>query len=124
MGLPVLAALIEGVLSAECINTGTQSGNIRVRQQHRSDNVSYLGEALSIKAAGCQRGGTDTQTGGHHRRARVVRHSVTVNGNTGIMQQIFCFLAIEGMVAQVNEHQGNVGTAGGDRTACGLPVLL
>ena len=40
------------------------------------------------------------------------------------MQQVLCFLAVESVVAQVNEHQVNVGTAGGDRNAGVLHVLL
>ena len=85
-----------------------------LRQQYRSDNIGDLGKAFGIETAGCQGRGTDTQPGGHHRRARVVRHRVAVNGNTRVVQQIFSLFTGELVVAQIDQYQVNVGTIGGD----------
>ena len=49
-----------------------------------------------------------------HRRARVERHRVAVDGDADVVQAVLGLLAVELGVAQVDEHEVHVGAAGED----------
>src|SRR5690606_35675156 len=58
----------------QLLHSSAQGVDIRVRQQGGCDDIRHLGELLVAETAGRKRRGSDAHTGGHHRRARVVRH--------------------------------------------------
>ena len=54
----------------------------------------------------------DAQAARDHRRARVERHGVAVDGDADLVQAVLGLLAVELGLAQVDEHEVHVGAAG------------
>ena len=69
-------------------------------------------EVVGLQAAGGERRRADAQAGGDHRRARVERDGVAVDGDPDLVQPVLGLLAVELGLAQVDEHQVHVGAAG------------
>ena len=68
--------------------------------------------SVGAEAAGGQGRGADPQAGGDHRRARVERHGVAVDGDADPVQPVLGLLAVQLGVAQVHQDQVHVGAAG------------
>src|SRR5699024_5334618 len=107
-------ALVQRELLSNLGDTSAQRVDVGVLAlcQRGADDVRDLGEGSGVQAAGSQGRGTDAQAGGDHRRARVERNGIAVNGDANLVQQILRLLAIELGVAQVSQHQVNIGAAG------------
>ena len=73
--------------------------------------------SVVAESTGGQRRGADTQAGGDHRRARVERDRVAVDGDADLVEKVLTLLAVELRVAQVDEHEVDVGAAGEDADA-------
>ena len=69
-------------------------------------------KSSACSAARRERGGADAQAGGDRRRARVERDGVAVDGDADVVQAVLGLLAVELGLAQVDEHEVDVGAAG------------
>ena len=83
-----------------------------VAGQRLADHLADLAEVVRLEAAGGERRGADAQARRHRGRARVERNGVAVDGDAHVVQAILGLLAVELGLAQVGEHEVDVGPAG------------
>src|SRR5699024_4662917 len=92
--------------------------------QCQGNDVGDFFEGLGTKTAGGQRRCADTQPSGDHRWAWVPRDSIAIDGDVDFLQQVFTLFAIEFRVAQVYQHQVNIGATRQYRNSSVGYVLL
>ncbi len=109
-----------GKRSASAATRARSVADVGAWTQRVGDDVGDLGELGVAEAAGGQRRRADAQAGGDHRRARVERDGVAVDGDADLVQPVLGLLAVQLGVAQVDQHQVDVGAAGAAPTMPGV----
>ena len=90
--------------------SGLMSGSVFGKQA----GITAATLCFAAESAAGERRGADPQTGGDHRRSRVVGDGVAVDGDADLSEQIFGLGSVEGRVAQIDEDEVDVGAAGED----------